>query len=109
MIRVSHSVLEKNLKICRKEQETGKVEDDEKSTKIKMVSASKDVVLVENLDNEKSDEDKEHLFDLSFLPKQMRQVIITKYNLFHLAKPNCSKKFLKKERKRQLKGKKHAN
>jgi hypothetical protein len=102
IIRVSHSVLEEQSRINRKEMVSGKEDRSQRSQRVKAVSATKDVVLVGDFEREAVEPKPDNRIDLSVLPRQLKTAIILNYGLWDHATPNCSSRLLERERLRQI-------
>lgn len=101
LIQVSHSVLEEESKIARRERETGKEDRSPRAQRIRRLSATKDVLLVDELEAEEDRSD-EPVIDLHPLPRHLRQVVILRHGLLERAKCEATEAEQKTERERQF-------
>ena len=102
IVQVSHTVLEEESKILRKERETGQEDDSPRAQRIKRLSSTKDVLLCEEVEAEQQDSGQNSI-DLTYLPKLLRQIIILKHGLLEHARCNVAKSALDAEREQQFK------
>lgn len=100
IILVSHSVLERERKIKKREAASGKRDLSEAAEAIRSVSAHRDVSLVADIDVPAEEKPTPRL-DLQTLPKDLRHVLIMRYGTTNLAHCNVSEDELDAERKRQ--------
>jgi len=101
LIQVSHSVLEEESKILRRERESGKEDRSPRAQRIKRMSSTKDVLLVDEVEAEQTRRD-EPVVDLQRLPQYLRRVVIFRHGLIEHAKPGCTDQQLVAERTRQF-------
>jgi len=101
LIQVSHSVLEEESKICRAERESGKEDRSLRAQRIRKLSATKDVLLVDEVDAE-HECDSDQVIDLRPLPKHLRQVVILRHGLLERAHCEMLPTEKKKEQERQF-------
>jgi len=101
VIQVSHSVLEEESKISRKERETGKEDRSARAQRIKRLSATKDVLLVDEVEAEQEKRD-DPVIDLKPLPRHLRQVVIMRHGLLERAQCDVPPAVLQAERNRQF-------
>jgi RNA polymerase sigma factor (sigma-70 family) len=102
IVQVSHSVLEEESKILRRERETGQEDDSPRAQRIKRLSSTKDVLLCEDVEAEQ-EERGQNSIDLTYLPKLLRQIIILKHGLLEHARCEVPKITLDTEREQQFK------
>lgn len=103
LIQVSHSVLEEESKLMRKERETGKEDRSLRAQRIKKLSGTKDVLLVEDVEAEQHEEDGLAGIDLKYLPRLLRQAVILRHGLFEHIRCDATREQLEAERQRQFK------
>jgi RNA polymerase sigma factor (sigma-70 family) len=101
IIQVSHSVLEEESKLLRKERETGLEDSSPRAQRIKRLSSARDVLLVDELEAEQKVEADPRI-DLKYLPRKHKQVVILRYGLLEHAQCDASKSVLDTERTRQF-------
>jgi len=103
LIQVSHSVLEEESKLMRKERETGKEDTSSRAQRIRKLSGTKDVLLVEDVEAEEEREDRLAGIDLKYLPRLLRQAVILRHGLFEHIRCDATRQVLEAERQRQFK------
>jgi hypothetical protein len=101
LIQVSHSVLEEESKICRAERESGKEDRSPRAQRIRRLSATKDVLLVDEVEAEQEGRD-DPVIDLKTLPRHLRQVVMLRHGLLERAHCKVSEDAKRKERARQF-------
>ena len=101
IIKVSHSVLEEESRIRRKEMKTGEVDTSERAERIRRMHEVKDVVLSNDVDAE-AEEKEERAINLETLPAHIRKVLIFRHGLIDHALSGASEKELAAERDRQF-------
>lgn len=102
LIQVSHSVLEEESKISRNERESGKEDRSPRAQRIRRLSSTKDVLLVDEVEAEQETND-DPAIDLKPLPKHLRQVVIFRHGLLERARCEAPEAEKRKERERQFK------
>jgi RNA polymerase sigma factor (sigma-70 family) len=103
LIQVSHSVLEEESKLMRRERETGKEDTSPRAQRIKKLSGTKDVLLVEDVEAEQEEDNGLPGIDLKYLPRLLRQSVILRHGLFEHIKCEATREELEAERQRQFK------
>jgi len=101
LIQVSHSVLEEESKIARQERESGKEDQSPRAQRIRRLSATKDVLLVDEVEAEQERND-DPVIDLKTLPRHLRQVVMLRHGLLERACCNTSEAEQQNERERQF-------
>ena len=101
LIQVSHSVLEEESKIARQERESGKEDHSLRAQRIRKLSATKDVMLVDEVDAEQED-DGDPVIDLKSLPRHLRQIVILRHGLLERARCEAPETQKQIERERQF-------
>lgn len=101
LIQVSHSVLEEESKISRKERESGKEDRSPRAQRIRKLSATKDVLLVDEIESEQKQTD-DYAIDLRPLPLYLRQVVILRHGLLEMARCEASRFDKRQEQERQF-------
>jgi RNA polymerase sigma factor (sigma-70 family) len=102
IIQVSHSVLEEESKLVRKERETGKEDASPRAQRIKRLSSTRDVLLVDDIEAEHQPDPEHGRVDLRYLPRHHKQVVILKFGLLEHARCEVPKSALDTEQKRQF-------
>jgi RNA polymerase sigma factor (sigma-70 family) len=101
LIQVSHSVLEEESKISRNERESGKEDRSPRAQRIRRLSSTKDVLLVDEVEAEQESDD-DPAIDLRPLPRHLRQVVILRHGLLERARCEASIAAKRQERERQF-------
>lgn len=101
LIQVSHSVLEEESKISRQERESGKEDRSLRAQRIRRLSSTKDVLLVDEVEAEQEGHD-DPVIDLKPLPRHLRQVVILRHGLLERARCEVPEAEKRKERERQF-------
>ncbi|NIV34214.1 MAG: hypothetical protein GWN58_33605 [Anaerolineae bacterium] len=101
LIQVSHSVLEEESKIARQERESGKEDKSPRAQRIRRLSATKDVLLVDEVEAEQERND-DPVIDLKTLPRHLRQVVMLRHGLLERARCDVPEAARQKERERQF-------
>jgi RNA polymerase sigma factor (sigma-70 family) len=100
IIIVSHSVVERERRLKKRELETGVVDTTPAAEAIRNASAPRDVSLVADIDVADAEKPKPRV-DLSQLPKDLRRLLVLRYGTIDLAQCNASEDELLAERQRQ--------